>query len=196
MKPRCLWAGTDPLYLAYHDREWGVPLHEDRKLFEMLILEGAQAGLSWITILRKREAFREAFDQFDPSKIAGYEQKRIRELLHNPGIIRNRLKIHAAVQNAQAFLKVVEEFGSFDRYLWQVVGGRPLQNRWGRGQDIPARTRESDALSKDLKKRGFKFVGPTICYAFMQAVGMVNDHLTTCFRHPEVNRATVRRGDS
>jgi len=196
MKPRCLWAGTDPLYLAYHDREWGVPLHEDRKLFEMLILEGAQAGLSWITILRKRKAFREAFDQFDPSKIAGYEQKRIRELLHNPGIIRNRLKIHAAVQNAQAFLKVVEEFGSFDRYLWQVVGGRPLQNRWGRGQDIPARTRESDALSKDLKKRGFKFVGPTICYAFMQAVGMVNDHLTTCFRHPEVNRATVRRGDS
>ena len=196
MKPRCIWAGTDPLYLAYHDREWGVPLHDDRKLFEMLILEGAQAGLSWVTILRKREAFREAFDQFDPSKIAGYEQKRIRELLNNPGIIRNRLKIHAAVQNAQAFLKVVEEFGSFDRYLWQVVGGRPLQNRWGRGQDIPARTRESDALSKDLKKRGFKFVGPTICYAFMQAVGMVNDHLTTCFRHAEVNRATVRRGDS
>jgi DNA-3-methyladenine glycosylase I len=196
MKARCAWAGTDPLYIAYHDREWGVPLHDDRKLFEMLILEGAQAGLSWITILRKREAFREAFDQFDPSKIAGYEQKRIRELLNNPGIIRNRLKIHAAVQNAQAFLKVVEEFGSFDRYLWQFVGGRPLQNRWGRGQDIPARTRESDALSKDLKKRGFKFVGPTICYAFMQAVGMVNDHLTTCFRHAEVNRATVHRGDS
>ena len=193
MKPRCSWAGTDPLYVAYHDREWGVPLHDDRKLFEMLILEGAQAGLSWITILRKREAFREAFDRFDPSKVAGYDQKRIRALLNNPGIIRNRLKIHAAVQNAQAFLNIAEEFGSFDRYLWQFVEGRPLQNRWGRGQDIPARTGESDALSQDLKKRGFKFVGSTICYAFMQAVGMVNDHLTTCFRHAEINRAGGER---
>ena len=193
MKPRCSWAGTDPLYVAYHDREWGVPLHDDRKLFEMLILEGAQAGLSWITILRKREAFREAFDRFDPSKVGGYDQERVRELLNNPGIIRNRLKIHAAVQNAQAFLNIAEEFGSFDRYLWQFVEGRPLQNRWGRGQDIPARTGESDALSKDLKKRGFNFVGPTICYAFMQAVGMVNDHLTTCFRHAEINRAGGER---
>jgi DNA-3-methyladenine glycosylase I len=193
MKPRCAWAGTDPLYIAYHDREWGVPLHDDRKLFEMLILEGAQAGLSWITILRKREAFREAFDHFDPSKVAGYDQERVRELLNNPGIIRNRLKINAAVQNAQAFLKVVEEFGSFDRYLWRFVEGRPLRNRWGRGQDVPARTGESDVLSKDLKKRGFKFVGSTICYAFMQAVGMVNDHLPSCFRHAEINRAGGQR---
>jgi DNA-3-methyladenine glycosylase I len=196
MKARCAWAGTDPLYIAYHDREWGVPLHDDRKLFEMLILEGAQAGLSWITILRKREAFREAFDRFDPSKVAGYDQERVRELLNNPGIIRNRLKIHAAVQNAQAFLKVVEEFGSFDRYLWQFVEGHPFQNRWNGREEVPARTGESDALSKDLKKRGFKFVGSTICYAFMQAVGMVNDHLTDCFRHAEITRAAVRRGDS
>jgi DNA-3-methyladenine glycosylase I len=196
MKPRCAWAGTDPLYVAYHDREWGVPLHDDRKLFEMLILEGAQAGLSWITILRKREAFREAFDRFDPSKVAKYDPGRIQELLRNPGIIRNRLKIHAAVQNAQAFLQVAEEFGSFDRYLWQFVGGRSRQNRWSRGQDVPARTAESDALSKDLKKREFKFVGSTICYAFMQAVGMVNDHVTDCFRHADINRAAVRRGDS
>jgi DNA-3-methyladenine glycosylase I len=193
MKRRCAWAGTDPLYVAYHDREWGVPLHDDRKLFEMLILEGAQAGLSWITVLRKRESFREAFDRFDPSKVAGFDQERVRELLNNPGIIRNRLKIHAAVQNAQAFLNIAEKFGSFDRYLWQFVEGRPLQNRWGRGQDIPARTGESDALSKDLKKRGFKFVGSTICYAFMQAVGMVNDHLTTCFRHAEISRAGGER---
>ena len=196
MKPRCAWAGTDPLYIAYHDREWGVPLHDDRKLFEMLILEGAQAGLSWITVLRKREAFREAFDRFDPSKVAEYDQRRIQELLHNPGIIRNRLKIHAAVQNARAFLKVAEEFGSFDRYLWQFVGGRSRQNRWSRSRDVPARTAESDALSKDLKKRGFKFVGSTICYAFMQAVGMVNDHLTDCYRHAEILRAAVRRGGS
>ena len=193
MKSRCSWAGTDPLYIAYHDREWGVPLHDDRKLFEMLILEGAQAGLSWITILRKREAFREAFDRFDPSKVAEYGQERIQKLLHNPGIIRNRLKIHAAVQNAQAYLKVAEEFGSFDRYLWQFVGGCPRQNRWSRGQEIPARTAESDALSKDLKKRGFKFVGSTICYAFMQAVGMVNDHLTDCFRYGEIKRAGGER---
>jgi DNA-3-methyladenine glycosylase I len=189
MKARCAWAGTDPLYIDYHDREWGVPLHDDRKLFEMLILEGAQAGLSWITILRKREAFREAFDRFDPMKVAAYEQERVRELLNNPGIIRNRLKIHAAVQNAQAFLKVVEEFGSFDGYLWQFVGGHPLQNRWNGREEVPARTGKSDALSMDLKKRGFKFVGSTICYAFMQAVGMVNDHLTDCFRHAEIRRA-------
>jgi DNA-3-methyladenine glycosylase I len=193
MKPRCPWAGTDPLYIAYHDREWGVPLHDDRKLFEMLILEGAQAGLSWITILRKREAFRKAFDRFDPSKVAEYDPGRIQELLHNPGIIRNRLKIHAAVQNARAFLKVAEEFGSFDRYLWQFAGGCSRQNRWRLGQDVPARTAESDALSKELKKRGFKFVGSTICYAFMQAVGLVNDHLTDCFRYAEINRAAGQR---
>ncbi len=196
MKTRCAWAGTDPLYIDYHDREWGVPLHDDRRLFEMLILEGAQAGLSWITILRKREAFREAFDRFDPLKVAAYGPERIEELLRNPGIIRNRLKIHSAVQNARAFLKVREEFGSFDGYLWQFVDGHPLQNRWTRGQPIPSRTPESDSLSKDLKKRGFKFVGSTICYAFMQAVGMVNDHLTDCFRHAEIRRAAIRRGGS
>ena len=196
MKKRCPWAGTDPLYVAYHDHEWGVPLHDDRKLFEMLTLEGAQAGLSWITILRKREAYREAFDRFDPAKVAEYGRDRIQELLRNPGIVRNRLKIHAAVQNASAYLRIAEAFGSFDRYLWQFVGGKPLQNRWTRGEEIPAHTPESDALSKDLKKRGFKFVGSTICYAFMQAVGMVNDHLTDCYRHAEILRAAVRRGGS
>jgi DNA-3-methyladenine glycosylase I len=196
MKRRCEWSGADPLYIEYHDREWGVPLHDDRRLFEMLILEGAQAGLSWITILRKREAFREAFDSFDPSRVARYDERRIRELLSNPGIIRNRLKIQAAVQNAQAFLKVAEEFGSFDRYIWQFVGNRPIQNRWRKLQEIPARTKESDALSRDLKKRGFKFVGSTICYAFMQAVGMVKDHVVECFRYKELKNAATRRGDS
>ena len=193
MKKRCPWAGTDPLYVAYHDHEWGVPLHDDRKLFEMLILEGAQAGLSWITILRKREAYREAFDRFDPAKVAEYGRDRIQELLRNPGIIRNRLKIHAAVQNASAYLRIAEAFGSFDRYLWQFAGGCSRQNRWRLGQDVPARTAESDALSKELKKRGFKFVGSTICYAFMQAVGLVNDHLTDCFRYNEINRAAGQR---
>ena len=187
MKRRCEWSGSDSLYIKYHDREWGVPLRDDRGLFEMLILEGAQAGLSWITILKKREAFREAFDRFDPSRVARYDGEKIRVLLHNPGIIRNRLKIQAAVQNAQAFLKVAGEFGSFDRYLWQFVGNRPIQNRWRKLQEIPARTKESDALSGDLKKRGFKFVGSTICYAFMQAVGMVNDHVVDCFRYKEIN---------
>lgn len=188
MKRRCDWCGTDPLYVKYHDHEWGVPLHDDPKLFEMLILEGMQAGLSWITILKKREAFRGAFDSFDPSRVAQYDGRKVRELLLNRGIIRNRLKIQAAVQNAQAFLKVAEEFGSFDRYLWQFVGNRPLQNRRRKLQEIPARTQESDALSRDLKKRGFRFAGSTICYAFMQAVGMVNDHLVTCFRHTEISR--------
>jgi DNA-3-methyladenine glycosylase I len=196
MKARCGWAGTDSLYIAYHDREWGVPVHDDRRLFEMLILEGAQAGLSWITVLRKRGAFREAFDRFDPSKVAQYDEGRIQELLRNPGIIRNRLKIRAAVQNARAFLKVVEDFGSFDGYLWRFVGGHPLQNRWNSQQEVPSRTAESDALSRDLKKRGFSFVGSTICYAFMQAVGMVNDHVAGCFRHGEICRAALRRGDS
>jgi DNA-3-methyladenine glycosylase I len=188
MKHRCDWSGTDPLYMRYHDHEWGVPVHDDRRLFEMLILEGAQAGLSWLTILKKREAFREAFDRFDPSRVAKYNGRKIRELLRNPGIIRNRLKIQAAVQNARAFLEVVDEFGSFDRYIWRFVGGKPLHNRRARLRDIPARTEESDALSRDLKKRGFKFAGSTVCYAFMQAVGMVNDHVVECFRYKELNR--------
>jgi DNA-3-methyladenine glycosylase I len=196
MKRRCEWSGSDPLYIKYHDREWGVPLHDDRRLFEMLILEGAQAGLSWITILKKREAFREAFDHFDHARVAKYDGRKIRELLLNREIIRNRLKIQAAVQNAQAFLKVEEEFGSFDRYIWQFVGNRPIRNRWRKLQEIPAQTKESDALSRDLKKRGFKFVGSTICYAFMQAVGMVNDHVIGCFRYKEIKSAATRRGDS
>jgi len=196
MKRRCDWSGTDPLYVKYHDREWGVPVHDDRRLFEMLILEGAQAGLSWLTILKKREAFREAFDRFDPSRVAKYDGRKILELLRNPGIIRNRLKIQAAVQNARAFMEVVGEFGSFDRYIWRFVGGKPIQNRRARLKNIPARTEESDALSKDLKKRGFKFAGSTICYAFMQAVGMVNDHVVECFRYKEIKKAGIRRGDS
>ncbi len=192
MKRRCGWSGTDPLYVEYHDREWGVPVHDDLRFFEMLILEGAQAGLSWFTILKKREAFRQAFDRFDPWRVAKYDGRKIRELLRNSGIIRNRLKIQAAVQNARAFLEIVEEFGSFDRYIWRFVGGKPIHNRRVRLKDIPARTEESDALSKDLKKRGFKFVGSTICYAFMQAVGMVNDHVVDCFRYKDLTRS-VRR---
>jgi len=175
---RCSWCGTDPLYCKYHDEEWGRPLHDDRRLFEMLILEGAQAGLSWITILRKRPAYRKAFDRFDPKKVARYGAAKKRALMKDAGIVRNRLKIDAAVTNAKAFLDVQKEFGSFDRYVWQFVGGRPLVNRPKSHKDIPARTEISDALSKDLKQRGFKFVGSTICYAFMQAVGMVDDH--TC----------------
>jgi DNA-3-methyladenine glycosylase I len=186
VKRRCEWSGSDPLYLDYHDHEWGIPAHEDRRLFEMLILEGAQAGLSWITILKKREAYRQAFDDFDPQKVSNYSEDRIRHLLKNPGIVRNRLKIQAAVHNAKAFLRVVAEFGSFDAYIWQFVGHRPIQNHRNRLQDIPSQTAESDAMSKDLKKRGFKFVGSTICYAFMQAVGMVNDHATYCFRHSQI----------
>jgi DNA-3-methyladenine glycosylase I len=182
-KRRCEWAGTDPLYTRYHDREWGVPVHDDRKLFEMLILEGAQAGLSWITILRKRENYRRAFDNFDARKIAQYDQRKIRKLLADPGIVRNRLKIEAAVVNARAFLEVQRQCGSFDRYIWQFVGGRPRRNGWRSLKQVPARTAESDAMSKDLKKSGFKFVGSTICYAFMQAVGMVNDHVVGCFRY-------------
>jgi len=175
---RCSWCGTDPLYCKYHDEEWGRPLHDDRRLFEMLILEGAQAGLSWITILRKRPAYRKAFDRFDPKKVARYGAARKRALMKDAGIVRNRLKIEAAVANAKAFLNVQQEFGSFDRYVWQFVGGTPIVNRPKSHRDVPARTEISDALSKDLKKRGFKFVGSTICYAFMQAVGMVDDH--TC----------------
>jgi len=178
---RCGWCGTDPLYVRYHDREWGVPVHRDRKLFEFLILEGAQAGLSWITILRKRENYRRAFAGFDARKISRFDARKIRTLMNDPGIVRNRLKILAAISNAKAFLKVQEEFGSFANYMWGFVGGRPRINRRRSMKDIPARTPESDAMSADLKKRGFKFVGSTICYAHMQAVGMVNDHVTSCF---------------
>jgi DNA-3-methyladenine glycosylase I len=182
---RCGWA-TRPLDIQYHDREWGVPQHDDRVLFEFLVLEGAQAGLSWSTILNKRSNFRRAFDRFDPRKVARYDARKVSELLADPGIIRNRLKIAAAIQNAKAFLEVQREFGSFDTYIWGFVGGRPIQNSRQSLKDLPARTAESDAMSKDLLRRGFKFVGPTICYALMQAVGMVNDHLLTCFRYSEI----------
>ncbi|HEY3937192.1 MAG TPA: DNA-3-methyladenine glycosylase I [Bryobacteraceae bacterium] len=182
---RCAWA-ADALMTPYHDQEWGVPLHEDRALFEFLILEGAQAGLSWATILKKRPAYRAAFNRFDPRRVARYDDAKIAALLENAGIVRNRLKVRGAVRNAQAFLAVQKEFGSFDAYVWQFVGGQPLQNRRRRLEDLPARTAQSDAMSKDLAKRGFTFVGSTICYAFMQATGMVNDHLTSCFRHNEL----------
>ncbi|MDR1144864.1 MAG: DNA-3-methyladenine glycosylase I [Verrucomicrobiales bacterium] len=193
-KPRCAWP-HDALYRKYHDEEWGVPCHDDRRLFELLILEGAQAGLSWYTVLKKREHYRAAFDRFDAEKMARYDDQKIAVLLVNPGIIRNRLKIAAAVRNAGACLTVSAEFGSFDRYLWQFVGGRPRQNRWRQGE-VPARTAESDAMSKDLAARGFKFVGSTICYAYMQAAGMVNDHIVTCYRHREVARLARAAGNS
>jgi DNA-3-methyladenine glycosylase I len=186
MKERCAWAGADPLYIEYHDKEWGVPLHDDRRLFEMLILEGAQAGLSWITILRKREAYRKAFDGFDPRKVARYDGRKMRQLLSDVGIVRNRLKIRAAVQNARAFLLVQRECGSFDKYIWQFVGGAPIQNSRTTPGKIPAKTKESIAMSRDLQGRGFNFVGPTICYAFMQATGMVNDHTIRCFRYRQL----------
>jgi DNA-3-methyladenine glycosylase I len=182
---RCAWA-RDGLSIDYHDQEWGVPLHDDRALFEFLILEGAQAGLSWITILKKRPAYRAAFHRFDPRKVARYNEANIAALLGNPGIVRNRLKVAAAVRNARACLAVQKEFGSFDKYVWQFVGGRPKQNRWRYPADVPARTKESDAMSKDLMKRGFTFVGSTICYAFMQATGMVNDHAVNCFRYAQL----------
>jgi DNA-3-methyladenine glycosylase I len=185
---RCPWPGSDPLYLAYHDTEWGVPAHDDRHLFEMLILEGAQAGLSWITILRKRERYREVFDRFDAQKVARYGERKVSSLLADAGIVRNRMKIDAAIGNAKAFLAVQDEFGSFDRYLWQLVGNRPIVNHWKTMKDVPAKTTASDAISKDLQKRGFRFVGSTICYAFMQAVGLVNDHLIDCYRHDEIGR--------
>jgi len=184
---RCRWA-TSELNIPYHDEEWGVPLHDDRALFELLILEGAQAGLSWDTVLKKRARYREVFDGFDAEKVARYDKKKLRELLKDAGIIRNRLKIAATISNAQAFLKVREEFGSFDAYLWRFVGGKPKQNAWKTHKRLPAKTAESDAMSKDLQKRGFRFVGSTICYAFMQATGIVNDHLVECFRHAELNR--------
>jgi len=186
MKMRCAWTGDDALMIAYHDEEWGVPLHDDRRLFELLILEGAQAGLSWMTILKKRDSYRQAFANFHPHQVARFDDAKTQELLGDPGIIRNKLKINAAVSNAQAFLKVQDEFGSFDAYIWQYVDGKPIQNRWTSLAELPSQTAESEAMSKDLKRRGFKFVGPTICYAFMQAVGMVNDHTIDCYRYREL----------
>src|SRR5260221_130771 len=188
---RCSWATTE-LSIAYHDAEWGVPCHEDRMLFELLILEGAQAGLSWETILKKRQNYRLAYDNFDAQPIAKYNQRKVAALLADPGIVRNRLKIAASIQNARAFLGVQKEFGSFDAYLWKFAGGSPKTNRWKSGQRLPARTAASDALSKDLLKRGFKFVGSTICYAFMQAVGLVNDHTVECFRYREIEKGKRR----
>ena len=187
-KKRCPWCESNALQIAYHDREWGVPVHDDRVLFEFLILEGAQAGLSWDTILKKREHYRRAFAGFDAKKMGRFGANKTRALMRNPGIVRNRLKIAAAISNARAFLEVQREFGTFDRYIWRFVSGRPLQNHRRSQKDVPASTPESDAMSKDLKKRGFRFVGSTICYAFMQATGMVNDHLVRCFRHRAVSR--------
>ena len=191
-RKRCAWAGDDPAYIRYHDEEWGVPVHDDRTLFEFLILEGAQAGLSWITILRKRDAYRAAFDNFDPKRVARYDRRRIARLLRDPGIVRNRLKIESTVTNARAFIEVQREFGRFADYLWRFVGGRPRINRWRSLKQVPSRTRESDALSDDLRRRGFRFVGSTICYAYMQAVGLVSDHTASCFlrRRP---RSRARR---
>jgi len=189
---RCAWAGNE-LSIRYHDEEWGVPVHDDRTLFEFLILEGAQAGLSWNTVLQKREHYRQVFDNFDAKKVARYDARKVRQLLADPGIIRNRLKIAAAIQNAKTFLAVQKEFGSFDTYLWQFVGGKPKQNSRRSPKEVPARTPESDAMSKDLLKRGFKFVGSTICYAMMQAIGLMNDHTTDCFRYHEVSRLADSR---
>jgi DNA-3-methyladenine glycosylase I len=202
---RCEWAHKDELEQSYHDNEWGVPIHDDRSLFEFLVLEGAQAGLSWSTILRKREGYRKAFDNFDARKISRYSPNDVSRLLANPEIIRNRLKIDATITNARAFLRVQEQFGSFDRYIWQFVNGRPIQNSWEKVTDIPSKTPESEAMSKDLQKRGFKFVGTTVCYAFMQAVGMVNDHVVSCFKYnllknkgkdKKLVRPIARRSDS
>lgn len=190
--PRCPWAASEP-NITYHDKEWGVPVHDERKLFEFLILEGAQAGLSWTTILNKRESYRKAFDEFRAEKIARYGARDVKRLLADPGIVRNRLKIAATINNAKMFAAVREEFGSFDTYLWSFVVGEPIQNRWRRMADVPARTAESDAMSRDLLKRGFKFVGSTICYALMQATGMINDHLVTCPRHAELGGARQAR---
>jgi DNA-3-methyladenine glycosylase I len=188
---RCAWVIlNDPLYVKYHDEEWGVPLHDDRLLFESLILDGAQAGLSWSTILKKRENYRQAYENFDAQKVARYGEKKIAQLLNNPGIIRNRRKIEASIIDARLFLEIQQEFGSFDRYLWQFVGGKPKINCWQNIKEVPATSPESDAVSKDLRKRGFKFVGSTICYAFMQAAGLVNDHTTDCFRYREVMEIT------
>jgi len=187
-KKRCQWCTGSEIYQSYHDDEWGVPLHDDNQLFEFLILEGAQAGLSWITVLKKREHYRKVFDQFEPSRVSKYSDKKIEKLLLDPGIIRNRLKVSSTVSNARFFLEVQAEFGSFDRYIWQFTDGKVLQNTWKSLSKIPANTAVSDAMCKDLKKRGFRFVGTTICYAFMQATGMVNDHTTDCYRHSELSQ--------
>lgn len=192
---RCPWASgnSGPVYMRYHDEEWGVPVHDDRTHFEFLVLDGAQAGLSWSTILNKRENYRKAFAGFDPEKVAKFGRRKIESLLKDPGIVRNRRKVEGAVKNARAFLKVQKEFGSFDKYIWQFVGGKPRQNRWKTLKQIPSETEESLAMSEDLRARGFSFVGPTICYAYMQAAGMVNDHLVSCFRHREVGRQRGRQ---
>ena len=190
-KNRCEWVGDNPLNIEYHDKEWGVPVHDDRLLFEFLIFEGHQAGLSWLTILKKRENYRKAFDNFNPIKIARYDQEKIDILLQNEGIVRNRLKVHTAVQNAKSFLEVKREFGSFDNYIWSFVDGKPIINQWTSLKELPAKTPLSDKMSKDLLKRGFKFVGSTICYAFMQAVGVVNDHTVDCFRYEEILEQNV-----
>ncbi len=187
MPNRCAWAGSDPLMIEYHDHEWGVPQHNDRVLFEYIILDGAQAGLSWMTILRKREGYRQAFDNYDVDRIARYDDAKITQLLQNPEIVRNRLKVNSAVTNAQAYLSVQQEFGSLDSYLWGFVGNQTLKNAWKSDSEVPAKTPEAEAMSKDLIRRGFKFVGPTICYAFMQAAGMVNDHMVDCFRYHQVS---------
>jgi len=187
MTKRCEWCGTEPIYVDYHDKEWGVPVHDDRLHFEMIILDGAQAGLSWITILKRRDGYRKAFDNFDVNKVSRYTDKKIEKLLLDPGIIRNRLKVNSAVKNAKTFLKIQKEFGSFDEYIWQFVNKKTIQNKWKQMSDLPAKTAESDAMSKDLKKRGFSFVGSTICYAYMQAAGMVNDHIVNCHRHKELS---------
>lgn len=194
MSERCVWAGDDALYQRYHDSEWGVPLFDDRQLFEFLILEGAQAGLSWITVLRKRENYRAAFDDFDAERIAVYDANKIESLLQNPGIVRNRLKVQSTVINAQHFLQIQREFGSFARFIWQFVDGHPRQNSWRSLADVPSSTPESDAMSRELKRRGFKFIGTTICYAFMQATGMVNDHTEQCFRHQEIKALSPSAG--
>lgn len=192
MKKRCEWCGHDPLYIRYHDEEWGVPVHNDRHLFEMLILEGAQAGLSWRTILNKRDTYNKAFHGFDYEKIAQYTLQDVKRLLKDPGIIRNRLKIESSIENARCTITVKDKFGSFDSFIWRYVDGMPIQNNWNKVSDIPSKTRQSDVMSNDLKKHGFKFVGSTTCYAFMQSVGMVNDHTTDCFRYREINRLSDR----
>ncbi len=192
MKKRCEWCGTDPLYVSYHDDEWGVPVHDDRRLFEFLILEGAQAGLSWLTILKKRSNYRKAFHDFDFERVAGYTDADVVRLLADPGIVRNRLKIESAIRNARAVLEIRAEYGSLDAYLWRYVDGVPRRNAWRIVEEVPAKTELSDMISRDLKKRGFSFVGSTICYAFMQAVGMVNDHTTDCFRYDEINELGSR----
>jgi len=193
---RCAWVGSDLLYLHYHDQEWGVPLHDEKRLFEMLILEGAQAGLSWLTILKKRENYRSAFDGFDCSQVAQYGEGKVQELLANPGIVRNRLKVRAAIQNARAVLAIQKECGSFDSFVWRFVGGQPRQNRFRRQEDLPAQTQASESMSRELRKRGCQFVGPTVCYAFMQAVGMVNDHIVTCYRYRAIKELGMGKAPS